>query len=141
MKRACWLVIWAALNLQAFCAQEPVSQAVPASTPGVYSAAPTTMPGAGSTIQLSLYLCLLLGLFAGGIYLLRNGVALFNPKPKGTRKLNISETKVLGNRQFLIVAEYENRKMLLGVCPGRIEYLCTLSGPDFPALEPEPMDA
>ena len=100
------------------------------------------MPGAGSTVQLSLYLFLLLGLFAGGIYLLRNGVALFGPKMKGARKLNISETRMLGNRQFLVVAEYENRKMLLGVCPGRIEYLCTLSGPEpeFPNLEPEPLD-
>jgi flagellar protein FliO/FliZ len=46
---------------------------------------------------------------------------------------------MLGNRQFLVVAEYEQRKMLIGVCPGRIEYLCTLSGvePEFPRLPSE----
>ena len=58
---------------------------------------------------------------------------------KGARKLNISETRGLGARQFLVVAEYENRKMLIGVCPGRIDYLCTLSAPEpeFPNLAPE----
>jgi len=37
---------------------------------------------------------------------------------------------MLGNRQFLIVAEYEDRKMLIGVCPGRIDYLCPLGSGD-----------
>jgi flagellar protein FliO/FliZ len=62
---------------------------------------------------------------------------------KGERKLQIAETRMLGNRQFLIVAEYEDRKMLIGVCPGRIDYLCTLAGaePEFPNLSPEKGDA
>ena len=98
--------------------------------------------GDGTTFQLSIYLALLLALFAGGAYLLRNGFTLFQPKMKGERKLEISETRMLGNRQFLVVAAYEDRKILIGVCPGRIDYLCTLAGaePEFPNIAPEKGD-
>lgn len=93
----------------------------------------------GGTLQLTLYMLLLVGLLAGGIYVMKNGLGFLQPKPKGPRKLEISETRMLGNRQFLIVAEYEQRKMLIGVCPGRIDYLCTLSGtePEFPKIPVE----
>ena len=74
------------------------------------------------------YFLLIVALLAGGLYLTRNGFGIMTQKSKGERKLVISETRTLGNRQFLIVAEYENRKMLLGVCPGRIDYLSTLAG-------------
>ena len=98
--------------------------------------------GDGGTFQLTIYLVLLLALFAGGAYLLRNGFTLFQPKMKGERKLEISETRMLGNRQFLVVAAYEDRKILIGVCPGRIDYLCTLAGaePEFPNISPEKAD-
>ncbi len=49
--------------------------------------------------------------------------------PGGTvnvRKLAIAETKSLGNRQYLVVASYEDKKFLLSVCPGRIELLTRL---------------
>lgn len=39
------------------------------------------------------------------------------------RKLSVAETRPLGNRQYLVVADYEGRKFLLGVCPGRIDML------------------
>ena len=99
--------------------------------------------GGGGTLQLTIYLVLLLALFAGGAFLLRNGFTLFQPKMKGERKLEISETRMLGNRQFLVVAAYEDRKILIGVCPGRIDYLCTLAGgePEFPNIAPEKNDA
>ncbi|MDP2137513.1 MAG: flagellar biosynthetic protein FliO, partial [Candidatus Didemnitutus sp.] len=42
------------------------------------------------------------------------------------RKLAIAESRSLGNRQFLVVADYDGRKFLLGVCPGRIEMLTPL---------------
>lgn len=44
------------------------------------------------------------------------------------RKLSIAETKSLGNRQYLVVASYEDKKFLLGVCPGRIDLLTPLEG-------------
>lgn len=88
--------------------------------------APTTSSGGG--LQLAIYLCLLVALLGGGSYFLKNGFNFLPPKNKGVRKLNVAETRMLGNRQFLVVAEYEGRKMLLGVCPGRIELLSDLGG-------------
>ena len=92
----------------------------------------------GNPWQIAAYLGGMLVLFVGGVWLLRNGLPAMQ-RNKGERKLNITETRGLGARQFLVVAEYENRKMLLGVCPGRIDYLCTLSGaePEFPKLSTE----
>ena len=54
----------------------------------------------------------------------------------GSRRLNIEESKMLGYKQHLVVAEYEGRKFLLGVCPGRIDYLCRLddAGGDFQSV-------
>jgi flagellar protein FliO/FliZ len=101
--------------------------------------APAPMPAlGGSTWQIAAYLGGMIALFACGAWLLRNGLPSMQ-RNRGDRKLNISETRGLGARQFLVVAEYENRKMLLGVCPGRIDYLCTLSAaePEFPNLTPE----
>jgi flagellar protein FliO/FliZ len=43
------------------------------------------------------------------------------------RKLSIAETRSLGNRQHLLVADYDGKKYLLGVCPGRIDLLTPLS--------------
>lgn len=134
----------------ALAQDEPKPAPTPSATPVPthFASTPAPLPvadkaSAGGTLQLTLYLVLLLGLFAGGAYLLRNGFAIFQPKLKGERKLQISETRILGNRQFLIVAEYESRKILLGVCPGRIDYLCSLAGaePEFPKIAPENSDA
>ncbi len=136
---ACSLAIATAAAQQTESPQLPPPSAPTVSTPR------TAIPISGDShnLQFALYLALLLGLFAGGAYLIRNGLTVFQPKAKGERKLVISETRVLGNRQFLIVAEYESRKMLLGVCPGRIDYLCTLAEPDreFPQISPEKIDA
>lgn len=49
-------------------------------------------------------------------------------KSKG--KLQIEETKVLGNKQFLVVVNYEGEKILLGVGPGMINKLCYLTPQD-----------
>lgn len=43
------------------------------------------------------------------------------------RRLAIEETRSLGNRQYLVVASYDGKKFLLGVCPGRIEMLAPLT--------------
>jgi flagellar protein FliO/FliZ len=42
--------------------------------------------------------------------------------------LAIDQTRSLGNRQYLVVASYEGRKFLIGVCPGRIDMLSPLDG-------------
>lgn len=46
---------------------------------------------------------------------------------RGTQHLAIEETRALGNRQFLLVVTHEQRRFLLGVCPGRMEMLAELS--------------
>lgn len=45
----------------------------------------------------------------------------------GMRNLAVEETRSLGNRQYLVVASYEGKKFLLGVCPGRIDMLAPLN--------------
>lgn len=46
---------------------------------------------------------------------------------RGGQALAIEETRSLGNRQFLVVASYKEKKFLLGVCQGRIDLLAPLS--------------
>ena len=41
-------------------------------------------------------------------------------------KLAIAESRSLGNRQYLVVADYDGKKFLLGVCPGSITMLTPL---------------
>lgn len=48
-------------------------------------------------------------------------------------RLAIVESRPLGSRQYLVVADYDGRKFLLGVCPGSIEMLTPLDGSQPPA--------
>ena len=43
-------------------------------------------------------------------------------------KLAIVESRSLGSRQYLVVADYDGRKFLLSVCPGSIDLLTPLDG-------------
>jgi flagellar protein FliO/FliZ len=63
----------------------------------------------------------------GGWLLLRGRKISF--PGRSARKLEIDETRSLGSRQYLVVASYEGKKLLLGVCPGRIDLLTPLDGP------------
>jgi len=42
-------------------------------------------------------------------------------------QLAIAETRSLGNRQYLVVAAYGERRFLIGVCPGRLQLLADLA--------------
>lgn len=46
----------------------------------------------------------------------------------GPAKLAIVESRSLGSRQYLVVADYDGRKFLLSVCPGSIDLLTPLDG-------------
>lgn len=137
MIRLTLLALCSALALAAAEVRAASEPPAPAQAAPAFNPAPN-----GSTATLTLYLVLMVVLLGGGAYLVRNGFTLFQPKMKGARKLQISETRMLGNRQFLVVAEYEDRKMLLGVCPGRIDYLATLGGAEveFPDVALEKRD-
>ena len=41
-------------------------------------------------------------------------------------EINICETRMLGNRQHLVLVECDGRRLLLGVGPGTISHLCFL---------------
>lgn len=75
-----------------------------------------------------------LALAAGGVWLLMRRRADL-ATGRTAQSLAISETRSLGNRQFLVVASYEGRKFLLGVCPGRIEMLAPLDAEAAPKAQ------
>lgn len=92
--------------------------------------APAAAPLAGRPEGRTNTTLLLFGLAAAGA----GGWLLWQQRraPRGltgreARKLAIAETRTLGNRQYLVVADYDGRKFLLGVCPGRIELLVPLN--------------
>ena len=94
-------------------------------TPGTaHVDAPSKATGAGLGSTSLLLGIALAG--AGGWMVWRNR----HGKPIGRemRALAIDESRSLGNRQYLIVASYEDKKFLIGVCPGRIELLSPLDG-------------
>ena len=93
--------------------------------PGASKAeAPAKTAGGGLT-SMSLFLGLALA-GAGGWMVWRNRRG--TPVSRELRALAIDETRSLGNRQYLVVASYEGKKFLLGVCPGRIDMLTSLDG-------------
>ncbi len=115
----------------------PVAVVTPAAAPRLIYPA-QGLPGTASphpgnptaaTANLATTFLVLLGFCAGGYYLLRRQPGFTAGLKGGTRKLNVSESRSLGNRQFLVVVEYENERMLLGVTPGKIDYLCPLRAP------------
>ena len=80
---------------------------------------------AGLFIQI---LCLLT-LIVIGSYLFTHlkGRALnFKRGTQSQKKLEILETKVLGNRQFLCVVAYEKQRILVGASPNGLQFLCSL---------------
>jgi len=85
--------------------------------------APATAPGGSLGSSTTIVGALVLA--AGGVWLLLRRRADL-ATGRAVQSLAINETRSLGNRQFLVVASYEGRKFLLGVCPGRIEMLAPL---------------
>lgn len=69
-----------------------------------------------------------LALAAGGTWWFWRSRTQAGTTGRPSHKLAIEETRSLGNRQYLVVAAYEGKKLLLGVTPGRIKMLCELSG-------------
>lgn len=63
---------------------------------------------------------------AGGFMLWRQRRTPGGIAGRDARKLTVAESRSLGNRQYLVVADYEGKKFLLGVCPGSIQMLAPL---------------
>jgi flagellar protein FliO/FliZ len=79
-----------------------------------------------SVSSLLILVAALLFAAGGGWLLLQKRKA--GPAGGRGRKLQIDETRPLGNRQYLIVADYDGKKFLIGVTPGRIQMLTPLEG-------------
>ena len=78
------------------------------------------------------YLTFFAALAGGALYFIKFGL----PLRKGLasdRKLQVLETRPLGNKQYLLVVGYEDTRMLIGVTPGKIDYLCPLDSTTAPA--------
>ena len=96
----------------------------PRSTVSVDS--PAAVRSAGS--NTGLLLLALAAAAAGGWLLWRQRRSPRGLMSREARLLAVTETRSLGNRQYLVVADYDGRKFLLGVCPGRIDLLSALDG-------------
>jgi len=102
-------------------------------TPPSYFPSPQSPPSSAEMVntsgligQIFLYLGLIAFIGLLVIYISRKSSFPFRNKKQGS-KLIISETRVLGNKQFLVVVEYGQKKFLLGVGPGMIKNLSILS--------------
>lgn len=128
--------IWCALGAGLYQAQ-CLAQETQSVFFGGGSAAASSASAAPQANGISLlgYILTILVLLAAGLAVLFRGnfPMAFAAGSKAVRKLHIEETKSVGHRQYLLVAEYEGRRFLLGVCPGRIDYL---SGLDSDAVPP-----
>jgi flagellar protein FliO/FliZ len=113
--------------LKAFALSAAASVAADATYLGGTAASPASPihadPGMGSVTLVGAVL-----LAAAGGWLLLRGRKISFPG-RTARRLAIDETRSLGSRQYLVVASYEGKKLLLGVCPGRIDLLTPLDGP------------
>lgn len=92
-------------------------QAAAAEAPAV----PTKAGGGNRTLLL-----LAVGVAATGGWVLWRQRNAVGGNGAQARKLSVTESRPLGNRQYLVVADYDGKKFLLGVCPGRIEMLTPL---------------
>ena len=125
------VVLATAQPMSAFA--EPTAPA-PAPDTVIYPNGSAERPADAQTVQPTprgsgntwLAVALLIGLAGGWLVIKRRagvGGVLGN---RPNQKLELEETRSLGNRQYLVVASYEGRKYLLGVTPGHIEMLTPL---------------
>lgn len=91
--------------------------------PGGASKDTTTVAPGGSLNSVTLIVGVVLA-GVGGWLVWRNRRGA--PVGRDLHNLAINETRSLGNRQYLVVASYEGKKFLLGVCPGSINMLTSL---------------
>ena len=90
--------------------------------------------GGGSFGLIVVTLVLFVGLGLVAWFLNRRGAPL---RRAAGQHLEVLETRPLGGRQFLMVAAYGDERFLLSVCPGRVEYLCSLPVIDEAPAPPE----
>ena len=103
---------------------KPAEVIYPRSPAGEPAAAAAVAPGGGMNVGLLVFAAAAAA--AGGWLLWRQRRSPSGLTGREARKLAVTESRSLGNRQYLVVADYNGRKFLLGVCPGRIDLLSPL---------------
>jgi flagellar biogenesis protein FliO len=88
--------------------------------------APASVPAGDAAVSTQGLLFFAVMCAGGGGWLLWRRRAVGHGLAGEGRRLKIVETQSLGNRQFLVVADYDGSKVLLGVCPGQIRLLTHL---------------
>jgi len=94
-------------------------------------------PAGGSTFVMFAGYGVVLAVLGVGVFFALKRGGWRNVMKRSEGRLQVSETRMLGNRQFLMVVEYEESRLLVGVSPGRIELLTPL-GPTVSNLEALP---
>lgn len=110
---------------------QSVTLAAVAETNAVTALKPIAPPSlTESLIRLIGGMCVVIGLFLGGVWLMKRTPQLLR-KGGDTRKLQVLEARSLGPRQVVYVVGYEQQRMLLATSPNGIQLLTHL-----PAAEP-----
>lgn len=97
------------------------------------SQSPVSTSGTGTGALTMVGVVALAG--TGGWLLWRTRAKGMNQFSRAPRNLAVEETRSLGNRQYLVVASYQDKKFLIGVCPGRIDLLSALDNASTAAGE------
>ena len=98
----------------------------------------TEMPSAASSLFRVLgALALVIAVFFGGVWLFRNWQRMGIAKGH-TPKLNILETKSLGQRHAIYVIGYEQQRLLIAASPAGVTMLTTLPTAAANAVEEAP---
>jgi len=111
------------------CAVEETEILYPSQTAGVKEREIDLAPAEKKSSIFPIVVVYGLLFFAAAIVFWKiTGKGAFPSALKGKEShLNILETRMLGNKQFLVVVEYGQEKVLLGVGPGMVKHLCKLS--------------
>lgn len=67
--------------------------------------------------------------------LIKKGGVRLPMKSENASNLKVLETRIIGNRQYLMVVSYDDIKVMIGTTPTSIQYICTLD-----SLEPSSPD-
>ncbi len=125
------LPLWTGLTARASAALEAGTNAV---------ALPANLPDVGaSLIRVFGALALVIALFLGGVWLVRNWQRLA-ARGGAAPRLNVLEVRSLGGRHALYVVGYEQQRFLLASSPTGVNFLSHLPAADEaePSRAPEP---
>lgn len=73
------------------------------------------------------YLLMIGAIIVASLWLFRNHPRFRGERGTSSRSLRVAETRPLGQKQFLAIVECDERRILVGFSPGRMDYLCNLS--------------